>query len=398
MIRMLALDGHAPRGRGLARSNTRLVSVRPRRRRSALRSFSIRAGLTLALFSISVAACRAEVPVAHINPVPLKLPVSNATDIRFTHISTAEGLSQIRVMNIVQDDLGFMWFGTLVGLNRFDGYTFKVYTHERGNPNSLSGVDIESLFKARDGALWIGCEQAVDRFDPKTEIFTHFPVPMVKQISQGSAGFLWLSTDRGLYQLDQNSGKLRIYRHDASDPESLPDDHVVSAAEDKTGRFWVGEPDGMYEFDRANGHVTLSIPLHVGSRDFSFYEDRSGGFWIIYGMGNGLAKFDRERNVLTYYSLHADDKSSTAYNGITAMREDRHGNLWLATQGFGLVKFDREYDRFISYTYRPGDSDGLADDRVTTLFEDRDGSIWVALFGSGLRRFPLFPQHFSRWA
>ena len=240
-------------------------------------TFSIRAGLSLALFLIGVAACRAEVPEAHINPVPLKLSVDYATDIRFAHISTAEGLSQIRVTNIVQDDLGFMWFGTLVGLNRFDGYTFKVFVHERGNPNSLSGVDIESLFKDRDGALWIGCEQAVDRFDPKTETFTHFPVPMVKQISQDRAGLLWFSTDRGLYRLDQKSGKFRVYTHDASDPESLPDNHVVSAAEDKTGRFWVGEPYGMYEFDRATGHVKLSIPLHTASRDLSFYEDRSGG-------------------------------------------------------------------------------------------------------------------------
>ena len=136
---------------------------------------------------------------------------------------------------------------------------------------------------------------------------------MVKKISQDRAGLLWFSTDRGLYRLDQKSGKFRVYTHDASDPESLPDNHVVSAAEDKTGRFWVGEPDGMYEFDRANGHVKLSIPLHKASRDFSFYEDRSGGFWIIYGTGNGLAKFDRERNVLTYYSFHAKDTSSTAY-------------------------------------------------------------------------------------
>ena len=148
--------------------------------------------------------------------------------------------------------------------------------HERGNPNSLSGVDIESLFKDRDGALWIGCEQAVDRFDPKTETFTHFPVPMVKRISQDRAGLLWFSTDRGLYRLDQKSGKFRVYTHDPSDPKSLPDNHVVSAAEDKTGRFWVGEPYGMYEFDRATGHVKLSIPLHTASRDLSFYEDRSG--------------------------------------------------------------------------------------------------------------------------
>jgi ligand-binding sensor domain-containing protein/signal transduction histidine kinase len=360
-----------------------------------LNSFSIRAGLSLAFFLIGVTACHSEVPKAHVNPAPLKLPVDYATDIRFAHISTAEGLSQIKVMNIVQDDLGFMWFGTLVGLNRFDGYTFKVFAHERGNPNSPSGVDIESLFKDRDGALWIGCEQALDRFDPKTETFLHFPVPMVKQISQDRAGLLWFSTDRGLYRLDQKSGKFRLYTHDASDPESIPDNHVVSAAEDKTGRFWIGEPDGMYEFDRANGHVKLSIPIHNPSRDFSFYEDRSGGFWIIYGTGNGSAKFDRERNVLTSYSFHANDTSSTSYRGVTAMLEDRHGNLWLATQGSGLVKFDREHRQFISYRYRPGDSDGLAEDRITNLFEDRDGSIWVALFGKGLQRFSPVPAAFQ---
>jgi ligand-binding sensor domain-containing protein/signal transduction histidine kinase len=363
--------------------------------RERLNSSSIRAGLCLAAFLIGLTVCHAEVPEAHINPVPLKLSVDYATDIRFAHISTAEGLSQIRVMNIVQDDLGFMWFGTLAGLNRFDGYTFKVFAHERDNPNSLSGVDIESLFKDRDGALWIGSEQALDRFDPKTETFLHLPVPMVKQMSQDHAGFLWFSTDRGLYRLDQKSGKFRIYTHDANDPESLPDNHVVSAAEDKMGRFWVGEPGRMYEFDRANGHVKLAIPVHDASRDFSFYEDRLGGFWIIYGTGNGLAKFDRERNVLTYYSLHANDKSSKAYSGVTGIREDRHGDLWLTTQGYGLLKFDRQHNRFIGYKYSPGDADGLAEDRVTTLFEDRDGSIWVALYGSGLQRFSPVPAAFQ---
>jgi ligand-binding sensor domain-containing protein/signal transduction histidine kinase len=360
-----------------------------------LTSFLIRAGFRLLISWIVVTACHAEVPQAHVNPVPVKVSVDNAADIRFAHISTAQGLSQIRVTNIVQDDLGFMWFGTLAGLNRFDGYTFKIFVHERGNPNSPGGVDIQSLFKDRDGALWMGCEQSVDRFDPKTDTFVHFPVRMVKQISQDRAGLLWFSTDRGLYQLDQKTGKIRVYTHNPSDPESLPDNHVVSAAEDKTGRFWVGEPYGMYEFDRATGHVKLSIPLHTGSRDLSFYEDRLGNFWIFYGTGNGLAQFDRERNVLTYYSSHPGDTVSTAYSGMTAMLEDRHGNLWLATQGSGLVKFDREHNRFISYTYKPSDLDGLAQDRVTTLYEDRDGSIWVSLFGSGLQRFSPVPMPFQ---
>ncbi|WP_083343855.1 ligand-binding sensor domain-containing protein [Terriglobus roseus] len=298
-------------------------------------------------------------------------------------------------MNMVQDDAGFMWFGTLYGLNRFDGYTFKVFLHERGNPNSLSGVDVESLFKDRDGVLWIGCEQAVDRFDPKTENFTHFPVPKVKQISQDRDGFLWFSTDRGLYQLDQKTGRLRLYAHDPNDPDSLPDNHVVSAAEDKAGRFWVGEPYGMYELDRKNGHVKLSIPLHTASRDLSFYEDRLGEFWILYGTGNGLAKFDREKNILTYYSFHGGDISSTGYSGVASMLEDRHGTLWLAKQESGLMRFDRDHNRFVNYTHTPGNAYGLAQDSVTALLEDRDGSIWVSLPGNGLQRFSPVPLPFQ---
>jgi ligand-binding sensor domain-containing protein/signal transduction histidine kinase len=358
-----------------------------------MNSFSIRAGLSLAFLLLRIIACPASVPNAHVNPVPVKVSVGNATDIRFAHISTADGLSQIRVTNIVQDDLGFMWFGTLAGLNRFDGYTFKVFVHERGNPNSLSGVDVGSLFKDRDGALWIGCEEALDRFDPKTDTFTHFPVPMVQKISQDRAGLLWFSTQNGLYRLDQKSGKFRVYVHDPNDPESLPSNQVISAAEDKSGRFWVAEPYGIYELDRVTGHVKLSIPLNTASRDISFYEDRSGGFWIIYGTGNGLAKFDRERNLLTYYSFHAGDVSSTASSGVASMLEDRHGDLWFGTRGDGLVKYDREHSRFTGYTYKPGEPDGLVENRVLHLFEDRDGSIWVSLFGTGLQRFsPVMAQ------
>ena len=392
MIRTPAVDGQVLLGKCLALSHTKRVSVRSQKRGLTLNCFFIRAGLSLALFLIGVTACHAKAPEARVNPVPLKLPVDYATDVRFAHISTAQGLSQIRVTNIIQDDQGFMWFSTFFGLNRFDGYNFKVYMHDRGNSNSLGGVRVESMFKDRDGALWLGCEQSVDRFDPRAESFTHFPVPKVKQISEDRAGLLWLSTDRGLYRLDPKSGKIQAYTHDPSDPESLPDNHVVATVEDKTGRFWVGEPYGIYEFDRVSGHVKLSIPLHTASRDLSFYEDRLGGFWILYGTGNGLAKFDRERNVLTYYSFQPGDISSTGNRGVDAMLEDRHGNLWLAKQGFGLLKLDREHNRFVGYKHSLGDANGLAEDNVIALFEDRDGSIWVGLPGSGLQRFsPVAP-------
>lgn len=97
----------------------------------------------------------------------IRLPIVDATDNRFVRLSTAQGISQIKVDHIVQDDKGFMWFGTRYGLYRYDGYNFKVFVHDPGNPNSLDGVFAAPLNCARvraprmveiawSGPLWSG--------------------------------------------------------------------------------------------------------------------------------------------------------------------------------------------------------------------------------------------------
>ena len=326
------------------------------------------------------------------------LPVVDATDIRFTAISTSEGLSQTRVSNIVQDDFGFLWFGTQYGLNRFDGYDFKVFVHEAGNEHSLSGVNVTALFKDRNGTLWIGCERSLDRMDPKEETFSHYPIPAVKYISQDRNGLLWLSTSSGLYRLDPRTSDIRIYGHDPRDPESLHINEIRSAAEDRSGRIWIADSDGMHEFDPETGHIGLHIPIRETARDFSFYEDRLGVFWLFYGSGHGLASFDRRSKVLTNYAFERQHLANTALTGITGLLEDREGNLWLASQGLGLMKYEPERKRFISYRHSPDHVGSLLENRVNTLFEDSEGNIWAALFGKGLERFrptPLGFQPFS---
>ena len=155
----------------------------------------------------------AEVQQAHVDPRTVRLPVISGRDTRFTRLSTTEGLSQIKVSQIVQDDQGFMWFGTQYGLNWFDGYNFKVSVHDPRDANSLSGVLIGALFKDRDGTLWVGCDQFVNRFDRDTETFRQYPVPSVYHISQDASGILWLATPNGLYSLDPSTGLIRRYSH-----------------------------------------------------------------------------------------------------------------------------------------------------------------------------------------
>ncbi|MBV8906766.1 MAG: hypothetical protein JOZ22_24250, partial [Acidobacteriia bacterium] len=231
-----------------------------------------------------------------VNPQTIRVPLIDGNDIRFTRLSTNAGLSQTRALQIVQDDQGFMWFGTQYGLNRYDGYKFKVFTPDASRVNSLSGAYIYSLFKDRSGMLWIGCDQYLDRLDPTTETFSHYPIDSgdrgnsvtVLHISQDRAGVLWLATGNGLYGLDPQTGRIiQHYIHDPRNPLSLSSNHIQSTSEDGKGRFWVAGGTTLEQLDRKTGTVTLRVTLTSSPRGFSFYEDRSGILWLCYSGGTG---------------------------------------------------------------------------------------------------------------
>ena len=93
-------------------------------------------------------------PDTRIDSLPITIPVVDGQDIRFRRLSGSAGLSQTRVAWVVQDNLGFIWFGTQYGLNRYDGYRSKVFKHEAGRSNSLSCVYVRSLFVDHSGTLW----------------------------------------------------------------------------------------------------------------------------------------------------------------------------------------------------------------------------------------------------
>src|SRR5580692_615475 len=116
------------------------------------------------------------VPQARINPNPVRLNVIDGDDVHFLRLSGIEGLSQNRVTQILQDDQGFMWLATQHGVDRYDGYQFRMFKNEPRQANSLCGVFMLSLFKDRSGTLWMGCEYGLDRFDPSTESFIHYPI------------------------------------------------------------------------------------------------------------------------------------------------------------------------------------------------------------------------------
>jgi ligand-binding sensor domain-containing protein len=321
----------------------------------------------------------------------VRLTVRDGNDIRFARITRSQGLSQTRVDKIVQDDLGFIWFGTQYGLNRYDGYHFKVFANDNEDPQSLGGVDIFSLFKDHSGTLWVGCAHSLDRFDAKTSTFEHFHIEQsaqlsesdvtVRHISEDPAGTLWLSTGTGLYSLNPVTRKTTRFRHDPADPDSLASDHIKFTGTDRRGQFWVADNGGLEQFDPKTHKVLLRIPIPE-SRDLSFYEDRNGTFWVLYASGNGITRFDRDTHQLTRYTFNNEASPGGPLTGTIGMIEDHNGTLWVGTLSDGLLKFDTRNLTAIRYRNHPEDPESLAENRITRLYEDRGGNIWTGLGAS----------------
>jgi ligand-binding sensor domain-containing protein/signal transduction histidine kinase len=340
---------------------------------------------------------------ARINPKPIELPIVDADDVRFARLSTTQGLSQTRVQTIAQDGAGFLWFGTMYGLNRYDGYTFKVFAHDHSRSNSLGGVHIFSSFKDRAGYLWIGSDQTLDRLDPKTETFTPYRLfspdqgdPTVYHIQQDQEGAIWLATGSGLFRLDPHSGKTTLFRHNPRDPLSLASNDVKSSLEDRSHRFWVATRSGLDEFDRGTGKVKLHVPISKTVREFLVCEGSDGLLWLGYasGGGAGLSSYDPTSNILSDYALTTRDVPAGSYTGVYAITEDHAGALWLGTGGLGLLKLDRASRRFLRYRHVSGDPDSISEDHITALLEDNEGNIWVGLNSKEPNYFPERPGPF----
>jgi ligand-binding sensor domain-containing protein/signal transduction histidine kinase len=340
---------------------------------------------------------------------PIRLPVTDGADLRFVRVSVGEEPSHGRVGQIVQDDHGFMWFGTHNGLQRYDGYRFREYRHDPGNPNTLSGSYIYGLFKDRDGKIWVGSDKDLDRYDPATEIFTHYrPDPRsfegwVAHISQDRDGILWLATNHGLNRLNPFTLRTTRYQHSPNDPASISSDLVRASLETRDGTFWVATTESLDLFDRRTGKVTrhFRLPERTAANrphsEVSLCEDHTGTLWVAFSFDEGLARVDRSANKLVYYSLGLPKSDSEPLPGLRSIHEDEDGTLWLGTAGHGILKFNRDRGGFVRYLNDPSDTFSLGSNQVVSLFEDREGNIWAGTTGDGVNRFSRNSIPFRRY-
>ncbi len=331
-----------------------------------------------------------------------RLTIVEGDDIAFNRIDNTEEFSQSRVAQIAQDDLGFMWFGTAYGLDRFDGYGYTVFAGNARAPNQLSGVYVSAITKDRAGRLWIASDQGLDIFDPEQGTFSHVDYrnssrtsAVIQSIYEDRSGTIWLGTSAGLFGLDA-SGRTRVhFHHDPANPESLGSNDVRSVQEDREGTFWLTHSAGLEAIDRDTGRVRIRVPMRA-PREINLIEDRRGTLWIYHASGNGLATYDRATRILTNYSFTDANGDAIPPFAFYSALEDRDGTLWFGTGGQGLLRFDAEHRRFIRYRSNSGDPQSLSGDDITALFQDRHDNIWVSFHGMPLNLFPARKPSFRK--
>ncbi len=330
-----------------------------------------------------------------------------AEEILFDHLRSRDGLTNNMVTCLLQDSKGFMWIGTSNGLNKYDGYDFTHYFHERGNPNSLAGNNIMCLLEDHSGHIWIGTVMAgLSRLDPETgaiERLSLFPDRhSVRTIYEYPEGVLWLGAVKlGLVRLDTRNNEIIRMQPDPSKPGSLPGDFIHCIFADSTGTLWVGfENTGLAKFLPDNGTFIgyRHDPGKPGSLShdcvLAVFEDSSGTMWVG-TRGGGLNRFDRSAGTFTVYKHEAGNPASLCHNDVVTLCEDSRGVLWIGTQG-GLCILDRETGTFKSYSPSPDHPAALSGRNVYDMVEDRSGILWFGTYDGGISIYDRKRNKFRR--
>ncbi len=331
------------------------------------------------------------------------------SDDKFTHLTIKDGLTQSSVKAIYQDARGYLWFGTIDGLNRYDGYHITRYYHDPTNPNSLASNDISCLYEnPYDSTLYIGTEDAglslynqvhdcFISFSASTQIENRIFLGHVTDMVATGRESLWIaSVGKGIYRYNAVDSTFHF-----SGFSSNPAFSQVNCLEaDAKGKLWIGTNHGLYFWspatagsDREPEKVELTDQkqtLHINALKF----DAKGNLFIG-TESDGLFKYHPTSQQKTQY-FKTEDKHSLLSNNITDLLITKDGSIWVATPD-GLCKMPEADGHFLTYKNNPFDPESLNSNAILKLHEDKSGILWIGTYLGGVNKLDPNTNRFPKY-
>ncbi len=310
------------------------------------------------------------------------------TNISTEVLSVRDGLSNNSVLDIIQDQYGYMWFTTLDGLNRYDGYENIVFKNIPGDTTSLPHNRTNRLLEDSEGTIWVSTEDGLARYNRNRGTFTTFKYSesnaersnRVFDIYEDSRKMMWVATTEGYFEFDRINEEFKKYdviKTDNSIASFVAYCDVI--IENKAGELYSFSWDfGLLKFDRTDS-LFVQLVLKDNFNDYlraKVYFDASFDsenlLWI--GHSNGLAKIDLEEKNgydITPFKKQ-DNPSNWGINGAIGLFLDRNNNMWVSTGTHGLLLFDSNKKIFKELI-------NTSSTFFTRFIEDKSGLLW---FGS----------------
>ena len=343
-------------------------------------------------------------------------------DVVFSHVDVGSGMSNNHITSIYKDSRGFMWFGTVSGLNRYDGYQFRVFRHDGHDPHSIPDNYIEQIFEGPEGKMWVESrkgrftvyDRALDRFDPD------FPLNLQKlglpeldyqlvTVTPSIKGYWFVCRDSGLFHYSPG-GKITAIRPGVgrvgaapSTGGALTPTPIGIAREDGLGNCWIIHMNGLLEEIDGNTHKVvfrseaLLREFHVPADVFGLFIDAQNDLWIYSnGVFKGVFYFHPPTREFRHLAQDAGEKRLNS-NIVQGVLQDRKGKIWLATDHGGADIVDKRDMSVKFVAHIQDDNKSIAENSITSLFRDDAGTVWLGTYKSGISYYHQddikFPQY-----
>jgi signal transduction histidine kinase/ligand-binding sensor domain-containing protein/DNA-binding response OmpR family regulator len=334
---------------------------------------------------------------------------------RFLKLDVKNGLSNNHPTCFLLDSQGFMWVGTNSGLNRYDGYTFKIFKNDLADTATLRSNSIQFLWEGPEGKIWAGSGTENSVYDPSTEKFSivasselkkiGIPAGFIRIIHQDKSGSYWFAQDsNGLFVYPPGGSRKTVHlRHASGDSRSIASNEVSAISHGADGSIWIIHRNGILEKINPKTLQVVWRSDYLAKKhemrllNYGITVDADGELWLYAIRENlGVYRFNPANQAFSFHSKQTGNPrlNSDIVQGVV---QDNQGRIWIGVDHGGINLVDKR-SRSVRYILPDDDEENaISQNTFNTIYRDPMGVIWLGTYKDGVNyyhedifRFPLF--------